>query len=1248
MPAAATGALLASDLSVPSTDIAADSSAKARKGAPSRSLVVTDATVPVKKLTPEEEITAIEQEFYHQAMLAKAKAAGATRASPLSQAALLAETESFREALIDAAHKAGTSRGSEIGTMYQERKVIVSPWYLDVRTLGLLQTAYPFVHFQAAPKQRRHDHPFLNIERSWCEEEAYKLIKHLLDLKGIKLSPTKMVVDVGGNPHRHRKMKRVFVHSTNPVLSSADVVRSYMHTGATNTCSCRAEMCACVSPAAYLSVDSLYYLSLDTVAQLVEKSEAKLLVAVTHLFPNAYGSFAGGEATYQLTGPDEVTMSVRGNSHSYTHSAMLHLRSSGHHYRTETGEYKTLCWSQQMSFQNHVVYVFTTTSKQVSLEMPINNTLSPALQSQGYYGPISIGSAFSDRSTIEIVGDVISLPHVSLFSWGTSVIVYESSRDLHMLCPKGLIDEAALWSMGRDRTKDLWKSLLAWLRFKTNGYNIPPGCLDMSVFAAAAIGFTRNIAYETGVMHSIVAPLLPTITAHTNAMSFQFQAVWTWKRAAVAIMAGATAVGVASTGVGAVFGVAAGLYTAATAITAAGITVGAKLSGPSGLSRGVEPAEKEMQFIAYRATRASNPARTAVVHITPGTRLPATEPVVPAALAAAPLAPGASVTIRDETTTREVDGHGPLVPAGIVSTMCIPVVPANSAASSVAAIQSRIVKLSPYDKGLCSDKFIDLFEQWIFSGKNLEEMGLAPKSVIPMTFEGWNSTYPLHVQRANVKALEALNIGNFHDNLVNERGEFVKIELLSKSSTDGVASLAPRAIQSGTPIHNVCTGPSMKAFSKRLAAVWNVTASSHLGPKYTSGATAEEIGKLFATAVSGLDGSLGILEGDFARFDSTIHRRLLELEARVYKYLGVSERAIHAILSGVYTRGRDKWGNKYKTDGGRHSGDHNTSCGNTLLQGLAILFCCAFYESTLTGKIPTATELCAKYKLTLLLLGDDNLCLGDNSFLSKVPLKDLLLKLGLELEPKYHTGPTAPARASFCSARFWPTASGETILVSGPGRSLSKSGYLVNPPPNIPLESIARGDALGRARDSAAIPFSRLYWNRVIELTSGHKAVATRLTQREVMYGTHSTAKHEPCDASYAMTEALYGLTRAHEQEYAALLQQVKSLPCVVDYAPLQRAMIVDGVLAGEDVSDGHPLETTPEMDDTTLVVGMQDCFKQVSNIGVPCLHCSSTIGVCGHLHSPPSVLPTTRSETEADTHATVSDEIAPCMMGHF
>jgi hypothetical protein len=510
---------------------------------------------------------------------------------------------------------------------------------------------------------------------------------------------------------------------------------------------------------------------------------------------------------------------------------------------------------------------------------------------------------------------------------------------------------------------------------------------------------------------------------------------------------------------------------------------------------------------------------------------------------------------------------------------------------------------------------------------------------VPIPFEEWVQAYPLRQQETLRKALNELNIGNYNERLVNSRGEFVKVEPLMKSSPQGVESLTPRAIQSGTAIHNAATGPTMKAFSKRLAAAWNVKSDAP-GPKYTSGATSEDIGACFARAVSSLVGRLAILEGDFARFDSTIHRRLLEIEARVMKYAGASPLAIHAMLAGIKTRGRDKWRNRYEVDGGRHSGDHNTSCGNTLLQGLAILFCLSFYSSDCVDTIST---LCENHSLTLLLLGDDNLIIGDEAILRDVPLTQLLLKLGLQLEPKLHLGPEAQYRASFCSARFWPTKCGKTVLASGPGRMLSKAGYAVNVPANLAPECLARADALGRSRDNAFVPFSGPYWKRVIELTKDVQAKGSAKTERDLVHATHTTAAYEACDESFKMTELLYGLTKKHEDEYKLLLNRVPSLPASLNYAPLHRAMVVDGVSDGEDLGDGLPVEETCSMQDVVFSECLNAAFKHVSHTSTPCLWCNCFMGDCKH---------TSDTSMMTDDHSSVesvglghSDPFLPAMM---
>jgi hypothetical protein len=848
------------------------------------------------------------------------------------------------------------------------------------------------------------------------------------------------------------------------------------------------------------------------------------------------------------------------------------------------GVEKTLVWSQCGGSSLHKVFMFASTTSKIDIERPLLSTLSAVARSGSYYGPVSLGGLLDDVPGVAVEGEFLSLPKTTCHSWGDSMVVYQHTTAMTMLCPKGLIDEAAQWSVGKLRTHATFQSLLANLRHRVKKFNVPQGNLDSCLFACACLGFARNIAFEASTMHTVFAPLAPLNEVHANAMAFKFQPIRTWKRVVGLVIASLTGTAVLATGVGAIAGAAVGAAAAAAAVVGTAAYVIDKVTGPSGVGRGPDPTPSQLAFPGYHADRSSSSAVTRVVQLPQGINLPATDPPLHKAESIGPssIAPKAKFDIRDCTTTREKDDQGPLRPLGIASSMAIPVVPSNSAASSVVAIASRILKAGPNEKGVTDSDFLRLFEKWVMRPENIGAFGPLPVKSTP--FPEWNRRYPLAQQRTHLEAFLGLNIGNYSERLVDERGCFVKIEGLSKSTDDGVKDFAPRAIQSGTPIHNVATGPFCSAFSAFLAETWSVDAAN--GPVYTSGCSAEAIGARFRAACEKNSANLGILEGDFARFDSTVHRRLLAIEARIYKALGADPLTLHAILAGIKTRGRDKWGNKYAVDGGRHSGDHNTSCGNTLIQGLAIMFCLAYHDQLETGKWLSYTDLCSKYQLTLFLLGDDNLAVGDAALLKKVPLKALLLKLGLELEPKIHSGPDAAFQATFCSARFWPCVDeeGRDVTVLGPpiGRCVAKSGWYVGVDKKVDPVGLVRSDALGRTLDVQFIPFINKLWQRTLDLTQGAQAVTTAAFARDQRHRTHSRSVHRPSADTYSMVLSVYGLSAEQEQEYARELDKVKKLGSICDYAPLRDAMIIDGVLDGANTrpSDCTAFDTPPLGDD--------------------------------------------------------------------
>lgn len=1060
-----------------------------------------------------------------------------------------------------------TSSTYTIESLVQQKRQIKLKLYLAHSDVKYLQKYYPYYQFVAEARQFPHPHPILNIERAIGEDDLYRRALSFVRAR----KETCSIIDIGGNPSRH--VQRPEIHSCNPILSASDVPRALLYSESTNSCSHTAEECKCVEPDVYMSIHSLYYLSPDTIVSLCKRSKLNCLFALLHEFDDTFGSFANGEATYQLSGPEHVVMNVRGNTHSYRHSNMSWMRQGS--YSTPRG---TLAWTKLNQYASQGSFLFTFSPLVFDQAVTTENELVPALQDSSYYGEVSLSNPLNDRSKVAVAGDILSLPDTRVFSWGPSVIVYQRDKDIVLHCPKGAVAEAASWSMGRERTPDNFKNLLAYMRHKMKIYNLPSSLLDSTVFAASSIGFVRNVAFETSVLHGVVKPLLPVINTHKDALNHKFKFVWTWRRAAAAVLAGASILGTTAYASSAVLGTAATLY--GVKILATGGVAAATAAYLRSYLAQKEPVlpKSSLAFPRYVADRSSNPPRTTVQQLEKGTKLPATDPTSSVdELLSVPFDPSAKVDVVDPTENREKPGiTDPLVPVGVVSSMCVPVVPSNSSHSSLAAIAQRIVKNGPYGRGEVDETLFQTFRDWVFD--NLDELGLTRNSVAPISFDEWNSKYPLHQQVAHRKALDEITTGDYREWLVDQRGMFTKIESLTKSTADGVPKLAPRGIQSGTPHHNVATGPFCKAFSKRLATAWSVDGNQ--GPMYASGCSAEQLGSMYSNAVKELSGRLGILEGDFARFDSTIHPLFLELEADIYQYCGAPEVALTSFRSCISTYGRDKFGNKFSVDGGRHSGDHNTSCGNTLLQGLAILFCVCFYDNSLTKdkKLPRAKDIIAKYSITLPLLGDDNMLIADEGLIRSIPLRSLLAKLGLELEPKVHLGPDAAYHATFCSSRFYPVEGGTCVMGPGIGRGIAKSGWYVNPPASKDPETLLRADSISKMQDCSFIPFLSQLWRKNHELTKGKGVHTTREMQRTNQHNAHAGRTHMACLETYRMVESVYGLTLNDLDNYNALLAKVTTLPCVVDYAPLARAMEVDGVLTSDEEMVDVCLSDTPTM----------------------------------------------------------------------
>jgi hypothetical protein len=1037
----------------------------------------------------------------------------------------------------------------------QRRERVVTSVFLGPAQFKYLNKVEPHVQFIPDVRQNTHEHPILHLERERAEREAYRFLHTNVKLSGLPLQYG-AVVDIGGNASRHHREKRCVVHSCCPVLSTADVLRNFNHRFAPQRCNHTFQECTCVlAPAAYLSVDSIYYLTPDQIVAACERAQLGIFVAVHHEFNDAYGSFAGGEATYHLTDSATVSMAVRGNSYSYHHSNLYWMK-QGWYFCGTLEQPRYLCWSKLHSFPNHSITVFKLHYGALHCDQPLSSPLLPSLQDVNYYGNVSLANPLNDKATVAVAGEMLHLPDCKVYSWGPFLVLYEHAKTVSMLCPKGLISEGAVSVAGKPRTPETFRTLLAYLKYKSARYNIPDHLLANAIFASAVFAFVKNVEFEAGLSHAVIQPLLSVCQVQRDSLEFKFQRVWNWKKVlAVGIAASALATG----GV-----VAASVFVPIVApVVAAVAVVGMAATTIAALAVAKFAKKPHDPFVPYVINRASNSPSTTFLPILP-VKLPQTEARLnPATIADMPVDISGTLRVNPYPAIKTPNV---IDVAGLVTTNAIHVCPANSSESSQVAIVGRVLKPQPFHDITKFDPIVfSEFENYVY--KHIDEFlpgfGVAP--VVATEFESWRERFPSSISKVHAQAQKEMLIFDINERQFAKRGGFLKPELLSKSSVLGDCEFTPRLIQSGSRHHNVVTGPFAHAFSKRLAEVWST--ESEYGPVYTSGFTADDIGRC-VKRYNDKHPEATILEGDFDKWDSTLHERILKLEAWVFAYSGATKKVRAAMRSAISTYGRDKFGNVFSVDGTRHSGDQYTSCGNSFLQGAAITYGCAKIDSLridIHGNAPLLSPrtIWEKHELLFPVLGDDNFIMGNSKFLTDAPLKSIMLTLGLELSPKEFTyekyGKFAVHHATFCSSRFYPLAD---TFVLGPciGRVLSKSGYYVNIPVKINPISIVRGDALGRLSDCHFIPFLNKYWSTIIKLTKGQKAVLTDDMKKQMQHKPRPSALFDADDSTYEMIEQVYGLTKQDELNYSALLNTVTSLPYRGDFLPLHRAMVVDGI----------------------------------------------------------------------------------------
>jgi hypothetical protein len=398
-----------------------------------------------------------------------------------------------------------------------------------------------------------------------------------------------------------------------------------------------------------------------------------------------------------------------------------------------------------------------------------------------------------------------------------------------------------------------------------------------------------------------------------------------------------------------------------------------------------------------------------------------------------------------------------------------PVVCGDNYNNSMAALNARIVAETPkpnrqYVRKCCA-----------FVKRNMNDIFGMRRVIKSVTFDYYlkHSNASASVKRTLKRVKAQLDVEGITEwsqltpeqlHKFTTRKSFVKVEHLCLRTPAGRKMKAPRLIQ-GAPAEFIClVGPWVMAYQSVIKKCWSKTNNMC----FTSG-----VNSLDACKVINKPGYT-ILEDDVSAWDASVDVQWLELELWIMSWFGCPPAVRALIKANINTRGVTSHRVKYKRKGMRKSGDPYTSVGNSVLNGVIHLF--IYCDST------GCSVLRSKELLYMLIQGDDSLIVYlPTIFIDWV---GCMLKCGFNSEAIYRD---QIYKAEFCSNLFYETSLG-LMMAPKPGKVISKLGYFISPPRNILPQAIVRGTALGLYNACNHIPPLKAYLDRILQLTSGHKA----------------------------------------------------------------------------------------------------------------------------------------------------------------
>jgi hypothetical protein len=1014
---------------------------------------------------------------------------------------------------------------------------------LSARALNELQKRFPDYRLVENLKAPPHPHPMCHTERGLFETRLLKKIDH-------DLPRGSAIVDIGGAPNRHIASGHT-VWSCCPVLSSDDAARAHRNDGTPNTCAHTAALCNCVDPGVYLSVNSLYYLSPDEILDLVHRSRGKRLYALFHPHDDPMGSRFGGEYTWHMDQDFKVQVSVHGNVRPYCHDTMLWLR-KGYHTLGQRG----MAWHELYSTDDTKCYEFSPADPRLETGPEVDAVFSSVVINPIHYGLVDLSTA-SMKDGLYPSYESVALPKARALSFGKFFLTLTRGHEV-VFVPKALIAFAAKQIVGVVRDDKSFQSVLFNVKKESSRYFIPAEMVPMTILHATVIGFTRHAEAEALVMNTVIRPKMSWFASLNDTLRFKFG--WnldfsflpTLALSGQVVIGGLILFGLLKVGCRVFNGKTPfpyhnsyALQACKTAFLCLLLTTMIPRRKPKGpLLERVEEFETTQESVA-----SAHPVVEPIPPCLPIRGHESTKPLDE-------IHRDATVTVPEVFEKKDQPALYTTVLSNVSS---IPVVPSTSTHNDHIAVNNR----GCYDRKGPDELVFNEYFAWVKA--NFDDL-FPDHSPLQYDYDKWNERFPKSQQKRHDAA--RINVQQYPDlKKFSRRKSFIKKEKLLKSGVGRKEEFNPRLIQGADDHLNVVLGPWMYAFSKRLAETWN----SDFVVTYASGMTANSVGTWFYMH-HGADPEKTIgMATDAKYFDATYDTQDCDLERYIYKRFGAPNEVLKVLKMQATTSGSMPSGVTYTGTGTRKSGDPNTSCGNSMCNGLKHLYSLWLKHVNHTSLFdPKRPEpLPSQLPVRMIVLGDDNLMILDiahwKHFSTDDPARTMifgraptdigptLTALGLIPKVLTHNNVTA---LDFCSSLFLPainpSTGAETILLSPkPGRIFAKFGYTLKLPADVKAQ--ARADALGLIQDVAHIPGLRAYIIKAIELTESVKPAYLAPDHR-----FHASMRHSAHPMVYTALENYYGVTKAEFDDLEEFIEKIDNPFVLISHPVITKMTEVD------------------------------------------------------------------------------------------